>query len=81
MELIVGKWYTSSEWSDNSYIKYKSGELGKTIRGTDSYIKKSCKGATSWFGVNSMRAATIEELKKYLPKDYKFNEEIEYEIY
>jgi len=76
MKLIVGKWYKLPHTS-NFICKYKAkNRCSEYITNNGQYISNG--GGCDF---KDAIIVSLEELKKYLPKNYKFNEEIEYEIY
>ncbi len=83
---VKDKWYKLDDIKP-FYMKFSHWEKeGKNIR-CSIYIIDGCPyfnyenntiTNSHWF---IAKEVTFKEVKKYLPKDYKFNDEINYEIY
>ncbi len=83
---VKDKWYKLKD-AKPFYMKFSHwGDFNKDIR-CSVYIvnghpnfnyENHSISNSNWFVAKEV---TIEEVRQYLPKDYKFNEEIEYEIY
>lgn len=73
---IVGKWYTSSDWSTGSIAKFKEIKSFGDFGFSEAYTSGRYKSTFSSWGIlsySSIREATLSELEDFLPIDHSDN--------
>jgi hypothetical protein len=81
-ELIIGKWYTTGSWSQNSYAKFLEIRDSEFCMSERLLCKEHYKEIYLWSGRgHNFEEVSIEEIRKYLPKDYKFENTMNYYFY
>lgn len=67
-ELIQGHWYTSTDWSNECYIKFKHIDNDK-VYFTEVIVDGVHKIKEDWYSFNrAFKHVPIEEIEQYLPK-------------
>lgn len=77
-ELIKDKWYTTIYWRSNSYAKFVCKKNGEFVMSERVYADEYIKGTHSWGNAGPFSEVSVNEIRKYLPKDYKFDNVINY---
>lgn len=81
-DLVVGKWYTSDQWSRGSYAKFERYEKN-SIEFNFIFNEKINANLKyhivtgSWFMPTELREVPYNEIKEYLPENYIFHSTIE----
>ncbi len=80
-DLKPGKWYTSDNWRSGSYAKFLS-DGDNDFKFSESIYKKEYRNIIdNWSDYNNYKEISISEIRHLLPKDYKFEEEMNYYFY
>lgn len=69
-QLVPGKWYTSTEWSADSFAKFMCVNESNTFSYSEAVLRGELKRMSWWTLCEFYTEMTEEQKIKFLPKDH-----------